>query len=187
MNRKSAKKRQKSVPVAQSKAGSVELENKRHEIFCRLYAGVHGMNFFGNGARCYMHAFGYNEEIVALRQKMSDIAEKREKGFTTKVQMVLLRIKAKEKIATVEASGLLAKPNVSDRVDFLMENMFDDNFADRELGFVMGQRYDLPSKVSAIRHYDDKKGRIVKHIDLTTGGDPIDKIEIVAPSPVVRK
>lgn len=184
---KSAKKEPKKRKKSEIKLGSKELENKRHEIFCRLYAGIHGMSFFGNGTRCYMQAFGFNEEVKKLRESVDQIAAKKERGYTTKVQMVLLRIRSKEKVASVMASELLANLSISPRIDYLMENMFDDNFADRELGFVIGQRHDLPSKVSAIRHYDDKKGRITKHMDITTDGEPIDGIQIVTPAVAAKK
>lgn len=184
---KKSSKKGKKPEATEVRAGSVPLVNERHEVFCRLYAGLHGMNFFAHGTRCYVQAFGYNDQIADLRKKVDQIAQKRERGYTTKIQMLLLRVKAKEKIAQVEASGLLSKPIISERVDFLMENMFDDNFADRELGFVMGQRNDLPSKVSAIRHYDDKKGRITKHMDITSDGEPIKSIEIVSPSLAGKK
>lgn len=188
MKKKSAKKRSKKTKAATPDVGSIPLTNPRHELFCKLYAGHEGMNFFGNGTRCYMLAFGYNEDVVKLREQANAIAEKRERGFTTKVQMIILRVKAKEKIAAVEASGLLAKPNISERVDFLMDNISNnENFADRELAFVMGQRHDLASKVSAIRHFDDKKGRIVKRLDVTSDGEPIKSIEIVSPPAVDKR
>lgn len=180
---KNAKKRFKKTEAATPEVGSLPLKNLRHELFCKLYAGHMGMNAFGNGTRCYINAFGYDVEIIKLREQAALIAEKRERGFTTKVQMVILRVKAKEKVAQVQASILLSKPMISERIDFLMDNISNsDNFADRELAFVMGQRHDLASKVSAIRHFDDKKGRIVKRLDVTSDGEPIKSIEIVSPA-----
>lgn len=110
------------------------------------------------------------------------ILKQRKRGFTTQFATIQQRIKAKEKVAQVEAVRLLSKPIILQRCNFLMDILFSDEFMDRELLYVAGQRFDLPSKVAAIKEHNHMKGRVTEKLDLTLVGEPIDGIQIVMPA-----
>jgi hypothetical protein len=62
--------------------------------------------------------------------------------------------------AKVNASILLTKSNILDRINELMDIFINDIVVDKELGFVIKQKNDLPSKVAAIREYNKVKRRV---------------------------
>ena len=58
------------------------------------------------------------------------------------------------------ASDLLTKPDITNRIRELLDIYISDEVVDKELGTVILQYGDLPSKVSAIREYNKVKGRL---------------------------
>lgn len=139
--------------------GSAKLANPKHELFVWLYAGHHNRELFGNGTRCYMQAYGYNDQINKLQKEIDELMDKKEKGYSVAVSLRERRMKGLRSIAGVEASGLLAKPSIRQRCDFLMMELFTNDFMDAELVFTAGQRFDLASKVAAIREFNRVKDR----------------------------
>lgn len=96
----------------------------------------------GNGVMCYARAYGI------------DLSEKG--GYNT---------------AKVGASQALTKHNILDYIRSLYEeNDLNDTVVDNELAFVIKQNADFGSKVAAIKEYNQLKQRIIKKLELSTGG-----------------
>lgn len=139
--------------------GQAELKNVKHELFCWLYSGYHNKNLFGNGTQSYMQAYGYNAKIITLEAEKEKIYNSKEEGKTSKIDGIKSQIKALENGARSSSSDLLAKPNIRARVDYLIDSYIDHSYTDRELQYVILQRFDLNSKVSAIKEYNRLKDR----------------------------
>lgn len=148
-----------------SKKGSKPLKSPKEELFAWLYAGYHNKDLFGNGTRCYMQAYGFNDEIDKLQEEIDTIMQKKGKGYTVQVEIRDRRIRSRSRVATTLAGRLLAKVDIKKRCSFLMSSLFTTEFMDEELTFVAGQRGDLNAKVSAIREHNRLKGRIEEKID----------------------
>ena len=88
--------------------------------------------FCGNGMNCYAIAFD------------KDLTQQGQDG-----------------VARTGASRLLIDTNVLKRIDELIEEFtLNDQFVDKELGFVIKQKSELGPKVSAIREYNKMRNRI---------------------------
>ena len=151
--------------------GSVELKNKNHELFCRLYAGNKFGKLFGNATRSYKAAFAFDDEIeknieklVVLEEKKSMLWKKGEREEHAKVKKevdaLYARNKSLEKSAATLGERLLRKVEILERIDFLFDQYLDPAMADREMAFVIAQRDDLMSKVSAYDKVMKVRGRI---------------------------
>lgn len=88
-------------------------------------------DFFGNGTRAYQEAFGTKKKPVPYIS------------------------------ARAHASRLLKDPRVCERINKLLEEMVLNNqFVDKQLGFLISQHSDFSSKLGAIREYNKLKKRI---------------------------
>lgn len=77
-------------------------------------------------------------------------------------------------VVRANASKLLTNANVLKRIDELLNfDGFNEQAVDKELKFVIAQRNDLASKVSAIREFNRLKARVTEKMDMTTAGQPI--------------
>ena len=92
--------------------------------------------FFGNGVASYVEAYHINLE------KRGAYAS-----------------------ARTGAYRLLTKDDILKRIDELLDIYINDQVVDKELAFVIIQKADLSSKVSAIREYNQVKNRIKHHIE----------------------
>lgn len=137
--------------------GSIQLKNPKHELFCYLYAGHHNRNLFGNGTRCYEVAYGYDKRELELMDEIEEIREAHEKGYTVEITKREQAVERLLKVCQVESSTLLSKPIIRERCSFLTSKLFSDNYADEELAYTIGQRFDLASKVAAIKEYNRKR------------------------------
>lgn len=157
-----AKKKTKKKATKKAAApGSVPLKNAKWELFAHLYAGHHNMKMFGNGLQCYSLAYGYTEKIQKKQKEISDLQKKAASGYTVKVAGLESEIKSAQNVCSVESSRLLVNPSIKARCDFLIDATISDEFADRELQYVILQRGDLTSKVAAVREYNRVKSRAV--------------------------
>lgn len=75
------------------------------------------------------------------------------------------------KSARARASLLLTSVNILERIDQLLDIYINDNIVDKNLAIVIIQNADFSSKVAAIKEYNQLKQRIIRKIDLTTGGE----------------
>lgn len=147
-----------SKPKKEKVPGGEVLKNPKHELFCWLYAGYHNRDLFGNGSRCYKHVY-FSVELDKLQQEIDKLEDERAEKFQRLVDARKARIKAIDNTSRSSATDLLAKPNISDRVNYLMDQLFSHDAMDRELTFTAMQRFDLASKVAAIREYNRVKDR----------------------------
>ncbi len=140
-------------------AGSERLKNPKWELFCWLYSGYHNRNLFGNASQCYMQAFNFNDQVVANEKEIDDLMAKKAKGYTVRVAQLEAKNKSLNHVARNESSKLMAKRGVGKRCDYLMDSMISDDHSDRELQYTILQRFDLNSKVQAIKEYNRVKDR----------------------------
>ena len=147
--------------MAESEEEIKEVLSLKQELFCKIYAS--DREFFGNGVESYVEAYNVDK---------------------TKQNWYLT--------AKASASRLLTNVNVLAKIREIMPQIgFNDEFADKELAFVMKQNAEYGAKVSAIREYNKLKKRVQDKLDLTTGGLPIsltvvnykDNVEQVLPPP----
>lgn len=73
------------------------------------------------------------------------------------------------RIAASSAFNLLINTDIQKRINELLQAITDE-MIDQELAYVALQRFELPSKVAAIREFNKLKGRITEKIDHTTKG-----------------
>lgn len=150
--------------------GSRTLKNPKRELFCWLYAGYHNKELFGNGTQCYMRSYGGYREELQLEDKIAELDEQLHglKSPSDDDRIVELseakrplrqRIKQLHRTAAVEASAFLTMPDITARIDYLLESYISDNLADRELFKVIVQDDELTAKVQGIKEYNRLKKR----------------------------
>lgn len=138
-------------------------------LFCILYTGHHNRDLFGNASRCYLQAYGHGERIEEIRKEIEEVSEEGGRGYTARLRALDAQIKSIESSSRTRGSQLLTISHIRGRIDSLMDSMISDDFNDREMQFVISQRYDLASKVAAIREYNSLKKRITKDPPATVG------------------
>jgi len=122
----------------------------KQERFCQLYAGL-DREFFGNGTRAYIEA--YNIDI------------------TQKGQYLVARAGAYEN---------LTKPHITARIRELIDtSVLNDERVDKELAFLIDQDAELGVKMNAIKEYNALKARVLKRLDLSSAGKPLNNIKFV--------
>lgn len=102
------------------------------------------------------------------------------------------RIKSMEHTANTEGNSLLARPNIRQRVDYLLEQYIDNEHTDKELQYVIMQRFDLQSKVAAIREFNRLKdrgssGKLEGQFTFSWEGDEEEKSSTKRTKPVLKK
>lgn len=125
----------------------------KEELFCRYYAL--GADTFGNATLSYVYAYGMQDKIPR-----KDYSGKFETG-------------SKEyRVCKTEGNRILTKPDIDAHITNLLNEFNHDKVADGELIYVLKQRKDLASKITAVREYNRLKKRGAKEEDGPT------KIEI---------
>lgn len=132
------------------------------ELFCQLYAGNHVKELFGNATRSYMEAYGYNSRIQSVREQIDEQYQLKDRGFSAEIKSLESKIKSIEGSARTAGNRMFTIVSISNRVNEIMDSMIRDDFNDREMLYTIGQRYDLASKIAAIREYNQLKKRIQK-------------------------
>jgi hypothetical protein len=133
--------------------GSTKLTNPNHEVFARLYGGANS-EYFGNGKRSYLLAYGYLERLDNLDNQKTEA-----KPGSEEYKEARRAINSIYSTAEVNASKLLGNTKVAKRINYLMDQALDELEMDRELAFVARQRKDLSSKVRAIAEYNKVRER----------------------------
>lgn len=150
------------------KAGGKTLDKKtkalssEKELFCILYTGHHNRDLFGNATRSYMEAYLLNERIEDIQEQIEELRNNKDRGYTIDVKNLESKIKSIESGARSSAYRLLTTTHIRARIDALMDSMISDEFNDREMQYVISQRFDLASKVAAMREYNALRKRIAK-------------------------
>lgn len=115
----------------------------QQEDFAKLYATE--VEFFGNGVESYMEVY--------------EIDKSKSNWYKT---------------ACSAASRLLRNVKVCQRINDLLEaGGLNDQFVDKQLGFLITQHSDFSNKLGAIKEYNQLKQRVMKKLDITSGGKPI--------------
>ena len=113
------------------------------DLFCKYYATER--DSFGNGLMSYAQAYDID-----------------------------LTKRGAKKVAATCAWRLLMNVDVLERIRKYMElGGFNDETVDKELLFLVRQNAELPTKLGAIREYNQLQNRIQKKIDLTSKGQKI--------------
>lgn len=113
---------------------------EKQKLFCEYFATVR--DFFGNGTQAYIEA--YNIDVS-------------KKGAYAG--------------ARVNASNLLTNTNILKYIDSLLElGPLNDQYVDRQIGFLIEQNADFTAKMAAIKEYNALKQRITKKMELEIPG-----------------
>jgi len=113
------------------------LKNPKWEKFCKLFASEE--EFFGNGTQSYIKAFKIKSSSPGAY-----------------------------KSAMASASRLLRNVKICDRINELLEEQaLNNNFVDKQLGFLITQFADFKSKLGAIKEYNQLKKRITEKKEIT--------------------
>lgn len=134
-----------------------ENKEKKLNLKQQLFCGLYASDkeFFGNGAESYIEAYSTGKKRV---------------GYQT---------------AVVNASKLLTNTKILERIDELMNVMINNTIVDKELAFVVIQKANLPAKVAAIKEWNLLQQRIIKKLDITSGGEKI--TQEVKTDPLLKK
>lgn len=107
----------------------------KNKLFCKYYAT--DVEFFGNGVQSYIKAYGINTD--------------KQGSYST---------------ASSSAKNLLKKHHILAYINEIMsETGFSDQFADKQLSFLMTQNAELGTKLGAIREFNALKKRIIKKME----------------------
>ncbi len=137
-------------------------KNKTQEFFCQLYAGVATKNFFGNATQSYLQAYGGQKEINDIEERLLTMDQEKDLGEIMKLQGRIETIKHSARSA---AALLLTNISISARCDYLVNRFLDPEMADREMGYVIGQREELHAKVAAYNAVAKVKNRISNKLE----------------------
>ena len=131
--------------------------NPNQKLFCELYAGGKG-EFFGNATWCYILAYKLKVPLIPY----SKLDQQQKKTYDN---------------ARSDAAQLVAKGNIQERCNELIDSLIKDSVVDRELAKVILQNKELSAKVSAIREYNALKGRIKNSMDITVKVEKLEEIQ----------
>lgn len=107
--------------------------NLKQEKFCETYTSQDS-ELFGNGVQAYIEAYEPDQSKQNWYKSVCS-----------------------------SASRLLSQVKVIERINELLEqNGFSDQFADKQLSFLMAQHADFQSKLGAVKEYNKLKGRIIE-------------------------
>jgi hypothetical protein len=119
--------------------GFLKKLNINQEAFCQYYTG--GGEYFGNGVWSYILAYKLKVPLISY----SELNEFQKKKYDN---------------ARADAAQLLAKGNIRNRCDELLDALIKDEIVDRELAKVIMQNKELSAKVAAIKEYNQVKNRV---------------------------
>lgn len=125
--------------------------NPQQELFCQYYAG--SREFYANGVASYIEAYNINTSIPGAYNSAKSNAYK-----------------------------LLTKDYILDRINEILGDLImNDEFVDKQLGFLMTQNAELSVKLNALKEYNKLKQRITDKVAIEGGFFSSDnlKIEIV--------
>jgi hypothetical protein len=127
----------------------------RRELFCRYYTQS-GDNF-GNATLSYADAFEYDLEELSREPVCDpDTGKKIEDSPYDKQYHV----------CSVMSSRLLRNDEIQKRIIVRLNELLKDEIVDSELAKIISQDRDNPSKVAAIREFNELRGRIIDRTQL---------------------
>jgi len=123
------------------------------ELFCQCYVGYHDKELFSNKTRSFIYAYGRTERYNELLELKNS-----NPSATTRAAF-----KKFENLCAKGGSDLFRNTQIVDRVNKLFDSLYNNDHVDRELSYTITQRYDLASKVQAIREFNRISNRIKKN------------------------
>lgn len=129
--------------------------NPNEQLFCQLYFGAG--DYFGNATWSYIVAHEYDLPLLPR----SDLSPKQKKQYN---------------VARNAASRTLSKAYIVKEGDRILKSFFNEINMDKELAWTATQRKDLPSKVMAMREFNQLKARVLKKLDIVSQGERIQPI-----------
>lgn len=145
-------KKFKKKAIKKTKLSDTKL-TPAQELFCQCYVGHHDRELFSNKTRSYIYSHGetdkHNELIAAKAANPSMETRAALKRF--------------ENLCAKLGSNLFRNVHIVDRVNKLFDSLYSNDHVDRELSYTITQRYDLASKVQAIREFNRISNRIKKN------------------------
>ena len=120
-----------------------ELENARQEVFCRFYA--QNNELFGNGTNSYAEAYGYDLESLS-KEDIYDATPDEDGNIMQGEIIEESPYKKACNVCAVEASKLLRKPKIQERITVLRNEWLTDATVDGELASVIQQNVKLERK-----------------------------------------
>jgi len=178
--------------MADSRVNKVDKLSPQKRLFVYFYTGSRGdTECFGNAKRSYMRAYGFWEKLIKIDDKIGEIplddryiyvtveddgdgpprTEKQESPEYKKLQEERYRI---DRVCEVQGSRLLNTKEVFEAAQDEFKRVHDTaSVVDTELGFLIRQRENLPSKMAAIKEYNKKEGRVKERLDITSDDQPV--------------
>lgn len=182
MEKKVAKKAKAEVEYD----GKTPLADAKQELFCVLYTSHMTPRYFGHGQHSYAFAYGYQKKIDEIQEVLPLKSHNTGRGRKKKASQYSLAevdIKKMENVCRSAGARLLLNVNIRARCNHLMDQLASHLIVDRELLYVINQRHDLPSKVQAIRHHDQREARVREKVDIKHEFEPIKGFTYVTPEP----
>lgn len=130
--------------------------NLNQERFCQLYAK--NSYLFGNATLAYAEAYDF--DLNSLSDEIPK-AEPNERKPLSEYQRAY-------NTCSVNASQLLRKSKIQDRVNTLLNELLQDSIVDAQLAKLI-----MSGDIQAIREYNKLRQRIVEKSDITTAGMPL--------------
>lgn len=160
--------------------GKTSLRDPEQELFCVLWTSNQTPRYFGHGQHSYAFAYGHQKRIDEIVALIKGPAKDRKKKSIKELEAEIKRIEATCRSCSTK---LLIKADIKARCNFLMDQLAAHVIVDRELLYVIEQRHDLPSKVQAIRHHDQREARVREKVDVKHEFEPIKGFTYVTPEP----
>lgn len=138
----------------------------QQELFCIAYTDENS-DTFSNGMLSYGKAYGYDFASLDTKREIDENNEDI-KGSSAKEKA--------ENVCRSGASQSLTLPNIRNRVNVLMMELFNnDDIADKRLQTIVIKGRDSDA-INAIKHRNDLKQRVIKKLDVSTMGRPLSNL-----------
>lgn len=129
---------------------------------------------------CHIKSHGEQEDLTPKQERFCQLFVSEEffgNGTQSYGEAYDIDLNSAYNTAKVNASKLLTKTNICDRINELLDQAgLNDNFVDKQMLFMITQNADYAQKMAAIREYNKVKGRITSKHDIQSGGQPIGNI-----------
>lgn len=142
--------------------------NPRQELFCQLYSN----QLFGNATLSYSAAYGIRLDGLSHEAKYDKSGKMISESPYAK----------KYSTCSVNGNRLLTSAKITARYRELLRERMKPEEVDSEHAKIIFQDDDVGAKLGGIREYNRVNGRVMDKVDITSGGEPIRGIEIVAPA-----
>lgn len=155
--------------MTKKKTKTKTLKNPKWELFCRHYTS--NEELFGNATHAYAEAFKFNLDSLSHDDAVYDEdREENDKGelvFSNKKIITPSSYDKAVNTCAVNGHALLRNTKINQRIIELLNDIMRDEVVDAQLAKVIMQDDDRPSKVSAIKEYNNLKSRTKKRLELT--------------------